>query len=141
MKDFLEKNKIPITIIAAALIIAGSILLSKKPFSAGPPPRPLRQADLRIDFSQAPAHVGKYACVTGKVDHIYTSRKGTIFLNFCRNYRTCPFGAVIFASSASEFPNPDRYTGKTVQITGFITSYQNQPEIVLDNPAQIRIEQ
>ena len=33
MKDFFEKNKIPITIIVAAFIIAGSIWLSKRQVS------------------------------------------------------------------------------------------------------------
>jgi DNA/RNA endonuclease YhcR with UshA esterase domain len=156
MKDFLEKNKIPITIIAAAFIIAVSIWLSKKSPSTTPPAAPERESvplqspetaepvqspSTRITFSQAPDYIGKYACVTGKVDHVYTSQKGTIFINFCPDYKTCPFGAVIFGSNASKFPNPNQYTGKNVEITGFITAYQGRPEIVLESPAQIRIVQ
>ncbi|MGA2915998.1 MAG: hypothetical protein ABSE89_08245 [Sedimentisphaerales bacterium] len=150
MKDLLEKNKTSITIIAAALIIAASIWLSRKPPSAAVPAAPEREqsskpaqpvqpASLRISFTEAPNYTGKYACVTGIVDHTYTSRTGTIFLNFCPDYRTCPFGAVIFGSNASKFPNPNQFTGKNVEITGFITAYQGRPEIVLESPAQIRI--
>ena len=156
MKAFFEKNKIPITIIIAALIIAASIWLSRKPPSAAPlaiyereqspqqsptPAQPVQPSSLRISFTQAPNYLGKYACVVGIVNHVYTSRKGTIFLNFCSNYKTCPFGVVIFGSNASKFPNPDQYTGKNVEITGFITAYQGRPEIVLESPAQIRIAQ
>ena len=55
--------------------------------------------------------------------------------------KTCPFGAVIFVSDASKFPSPDQYTGKDVEITGFITAYQGRAEIVLKSPAQIKIAQ
>ena len=156
MKDLLEKNKIPITIIVAASIIAASIWLSRKPPSAAPlgipererppqqsptPAEPVQPSSLRISFTEAPNYVGKYACVTGIVDHVYTSQKGTIFINFCSNYKTCPFGVVIFGSNASKFPNPNQYTGRNVEITGFITAYQGRPEIVIENPTQIKIGQ
>jgi len=156
MKDLLEKNKIPITIIVAAFVIAASIWLSRKPSSISSPGNPERErspqqspataesvqpSSLRISFTEAPNYIGKYACVTGIVNYVYTSRKGTIFLNFCPNYKTCPFGVVIFGSNASKFPSPDQYKGKNVEITGFITAYQGRPEIVLESPAQIRIGQ
>ena len=156
MKAFFEKNKIPITIIVAAFIIAASIWLSRKPPSAAPPAasereqspqqssapaQPVQPSSLRISFTQAPNYIGKYACVIGAVDRVYTSRKGHIFLNFCPEYKTCPFAAVIFNSNAYKFPNPSGYTSKNVEITGFITAYQGRPEIVLESPAQIRVGQ
>ncbi|MGD0077976.1 MAG: hypothetical protein ABSB91_05030, partial [Sedimentisphaerales bacterium] len=127
MKEFFEKNKIPITIIVAAFIIAGSFWLSKRPVPVRPqnvidrqpepqqlsktteppqllktsespqlpkisePPQqpktsespqlpkkvePLQQTAIRIDYNEASEHVGEYACVAGKVDHVYTSQKG-----------------------------------------------------------------
>jgi len=172
MKDFFEKNKIPITIIVAAFIIAGSIWLSNKPAPVGPqsgidrrptplqlpktaeppqlpktiePPQfpksaePLQQPTIRINYTEASEHVGEYACVAGRVDHVYTSQKGTIFINFCPDYKTCPFGAVIFGSDAYKFSNPNQYEGKTVEITGLIKSYQGRPEIILKDPGQIKI--
>jgi DNA/RNA endonuclease YhcR with UshA esterase domain len=156
MNAFLEKNKIPLTIIVAAVIIAVAILLSNKPSSISPPDiperepspqqsrqpaQPLQSSAARISFTEAPNYIGKIVCVTGKVDHVYTSRKGTIFLNFCPDYKTCPFGVVIFGSNASKFPSPDQYTAKNIEITGFITAYQGRPEIVLESPDQIRIAQ
>jgi len=152
MKDFLAKNKVPIIAIVAAFIMVALMWFSRQPPPVSlsgspeeeqlpPPPQPIQPSSLRISFTQAPNYIGKYACVTGTVDHVYTSQKGTIFINFCPDYRTCPFGVVIFSSNASKFPNPNQYTGKDVQITGFITAYQGRPEIVLDDPAQIRIEQ
>jgi hypothetical protein len=151
MANFYENNKTPIAIVAAAIIIAAAIFLSRKPPAALPPgnenrqslpsAEPARSPSTRINFTQAPENIGKVVCITGKVDHVYTSQKGTVFINFCPDYKNCPFGAVIFVSNASKFPNPQQYTEKNVQITGFITAYQGRAEIVLDSPDQIKIEQ
>ena len=155
MKDFFEKNKIPIAIIIAAFIIAGSIWLSNRPVSTmlrsgsdrtltpqqlPKTAEPALQPPKRISYTEAPNHVGEYACVVGKVDHVYTSKKGNTFLNFCPDYRTCPFGAVIFRSAAYKFPNPKQYEGKTVEITGLIKSYRGWTEIILNDPSQIKIK-
>ena len=141
MKDFFEKNKIPIAIIVAAFLIACAIWLSKRPAPQQLPKtaKPLQQATIRISYTEAPEHVGEYAWVEGRVDHVYTSEKGTIFINFCPDYKTSPFGAVIFVSDAYKFPNPKQYEGETVEITGLIRSYQGRPEIVLNGPGQIKI--
>lgn len=140
MKDFFEKNKVPVAIIFAALIIAGSIWLSKRPAPQQPPKttEPSQDAAKRIDYTEAPNHIGEYACVVGRVDHV-SKPKETTFLNFCPNYKTCPFGAVIFSSDSHKFPNPEQYEGQTVGITGLIKSYKGRPEIVLKEPGQIKI--
>ena len=153
MKEFFEENKIPITIIVAAFIIAGSIWLSNRSASTKPQSRsdrtqqelprtaePLQQPTIRISYTEAPEHVGEYACVAGRVNYVYTSKKGNIFINFCPDYKTCPFGIAIFSSDAYKFPNPNQYEGKTVEITGLIRSYQGRPEIVLNEPGQIKIK-
>jgi micrococcal nuclease len=163
MKDFFEKNKVPVTIIVAAFLIAASIWLSKRPAPVSPqnvidrqtaplqlpktsePPQlpkkvePLQQSATRIDYTEAPNHIGEYACVSGKIDRVYTSQKGAIFLNFCPDYKTCPFGAVIFNPDAYKFSNPKQYEGQTVEITGLIKSYQGRPEITLNDLGQIKI--
>lgn len=101
---------------------------------------PVRPARLRIDFTQAWKHVGEYACVTGKVDNVYTSQTGIVFINYSADSNFCLFSAVIFKSNASKFANPAELPGKKVEITGLIISYQGPPEIVLENPNQIKIE-
>jgi hypothetical protein len=154
MKDFFEKNKIPIAIIVAAFIIAGSIWLSNKSASNRPQsgsdrgltpqqlPRTaeaLQEPTIRISYTEAPEHVGEYVCVVGRVDHVKTPKE-TTFLNFGPDYKIAPFGAVIFHSDAYKFPNPKQYEGKTVEITGLIRTYQGRPEIVLNDPGQIKIK-
>jgi micrococcal nuclease len=140
MKNFFEKNKIPITIIVAAFLIAASIWLSKRPAPQQPPKtlEPPQRPATRIDYTEAPNHVGEYTCVVGRIDHV-NRPKETTFLNFCPDYKTCPFGAVIFNSDAHKFPNPKQYEGQTVEIIGLIRSYQGRPEIILNDPLQIKI--
>jgi len=151
MKNFFEKNKVLVTIFVAAFLIAASVWLSR--LAGGSPrwtkrPAPLQlsktalppqDSATRIDYTEASNHIGEYACVSGKIDHVYTSRKGTIFLNFCPDYKTCPFGAVIFGEDAYKFPNPKQYEGQTLEITGLIKSYQGRPEITLKDLGQIKI--
>lgn len=90
-------------------------------------------------FSDAPEHVGEYAHVTGTLVDAYTSSSGTVFLDFCKSYKSCPFSAVIFAGDATAFGDLSRYAGKPVTVTGTITSYQSRAEIKLSNPSQLSV--
>lgn len=140
MKDFFDKNRMPVAVIVTACVIACSVWLSNSSATVVPGTGEKTQTILRIDYTEAPKHVGEYACVTGRVDHVYTSRKGTVFINFCPDYKTCPFGAVIFDSDSYKFPGPEQYGRKDVEITGLIRTYQGRAEIILHDPNQIEIK-
>ena len=73
----------------------------------------------------------------GTLVEAYTSASGTVFLDFCENYKTCSFSGVIFADDAKKFGDLSRYTGTTVTLTGKIASYENKAEIILSSPSQI----
>ncbi len=90
-----------------------------------------------IDYTEALAHVGEYASVRGTLVKAHTSKTGTVFLDFCTNYKTCPFSGVIFADDAKAFGNLSRYNGTTVILTGKISSYQGKAEIILSDPNQL----
>lgn len=92
-----------------------------------------------IDYTEAPVHIGEHRCVTGRVNHVFTSQKGNIFINFCADYQTCPFVGVIFSSEAYKFPGIQNYKGRNIEITGLITSYKGRPETIIDDPTQIEI--
>jgi len=90
-----------------------------------------------IDYIDAPAHIGSLASVRGMLVEAYTSKNGTVFLDFCESYKTCPFSGVIFADDTKAFGDLSRLVGKTITLTGKISSYQNKAEIVLSNTSQI----
>jgi hypothetical protein len=90
-----------------------------------------------IATTEAPAHVGSLASVRGKLIDAHASASGTVFLDFCTSYKTCPFSGVIFADDAKKFGDLSRYAGQTVTLTGKISSYQGKAEIILSDPSQL----
>ncbi len=90
-----------------------------------------------IDYTDALARVGSLASVRGTLVKTYTSKTSTVFLNFCENYKTCPFSGVIFADDVKKFGDLSRYVGQTITLTGKISSYQGKAEIILSSPSQL----
>jgi hypothetical protein len=90
-----------------------------------------------IDYTQASGHVGDYASVRGTLVDAYTSKSGTVFLDFCRSYKGCPFSGVIFADDVKKFGDLSTYEGNVVTLTGKISSYEGKAEIILSDPKQI----
>ena len=90
-------------------------------------------------IADAASLLGKSGCVTGRVLRVYTSRSGNTFLDFCPDYRTCPFTSVIFASDASKFGDLGVLVGKRVEIQGVVQAYEGRAEIIIRDPQQIRV--
>jgi hypothetical protein len=90
-----------------------------------------------ISYTDALSHVGEMASVRGTIVEAYTSKSGTVFLDFCQSYKSCPFSAVIFADDAKKFGDLSTLNGATVTLTGKISSYQGKAEIVLSSPSQL----
>ena len=92
-----------------------------------------------IGIQETENYVGKYKCVVGRVYKVFTSPSNTTFLDFCEDYRTCPFSVVVFSSDLPNFPNIEQYQGRVVEIEGLIRAYRGRTEIVLVSPDQIKI--
>ena len=91
-----------------------------------------------INYTDAPKYIGKTVIVSGKVLNVFVSKTNTTFINFCRDYRSCSFSAVIFADNRSQFDDLQKLIGKTVQISGIVNKYQGKPQIVLKDPSQLK---
>lgn len=92
-----------------------------------------------VSIDDAQNFVGEEKCVSGLVEKVFISQKGTIFLDFCADYKTCPFTAVIFQSSGKKFDNVKQYESQNVKVSGTIKTYQGKPEIIINEPSQIEI--
>lgn len=154
MNTFFEKNKTFLGIVIGALIIGGFIYFSRSPVPSSSPtyqpsiptsesltPTSQTQTPQKgsvVDFREATNHIGEYATVRGRVDNVFTSSKGNTFLNFCPNYKTCPFSAVVFSSDSYKFGNLKQYQGQTIEVTGLIKTYQGRAEIIINDPNQIK---
>ena len=94
-----------------------------------------------LKAGQAKKHIGQTAKVCGQVAAVYLafrSRGQPTFLNFGRPYPHSVFTAVIWGLDRGKFGNPEqRYLNKRVCVTGDITAYHGQPEMVLHSPKQV----
>jgi hypothetical protein len=50
----------------------------------------------RLPFEEAHKHVGEVKRVTGKVVRVKQGSRGVHFLDFCDDFRLCPFTVVVF---------------------------------------------
>jgi hypothetical protein len=135
--------------LVVAILLVASILSAFVAYrlglrrSAGPP-APLAPASGSkavdcVSFSDAGARVGTTGCVQGRVLRVFTSRAGNTFLDFCPDYRRCPFTSVIFAADRGKFGNLNALAGQQVEIRGPITTYEARAEIIIHDPQQIRV--
>jgi len=92
-----------------------------------------------VDFHDAGPHAGETGCVSGRVLKVYTSKGGNTFLDFCEDYRDCPFSSVIFSSDKHKFGDLLSLSGRQIEIRGLIAVYQGRPEIIIRDPEQIRV--
>ena len=91
-----------------------------------------------INYTDAPKYIGKQVIVSGKVIDVFISKTNTTFINFCKDYRSCSFSAVIFADDRSQFGDLQKLIGETVQISGIVNEYKGNPQIVLKDPSQLK---
>ncbi|HTS71579.1 MAG TPA: hypothetical protein VMO17_21605 [Terriglobia bacterium] len=59
-------------------------------------------------------------------------------MDFCADYRNCPFTSVVFASDSTRFGDLQSLQGRRVEIRGDIVDYQGHAEIVIRDPQQVR---
>ena len=91
-----------------------------------------------VDIHSAPDLMGKNGCVSGLILRVYTAASGNTFLDFCQDYRTCPFTSVIFAADKAKFGDVGSLQGSRVELRGGVVSYEGRAEIVIHEPRQVR---
>ena len=96
----------------------------------------LSKADC-IPIAEAKQHIGEIRCVTGKVVRVKQGNRGVHFLDFCEEYRTCPFTVVIFAGDLRNVGNVRRLQGTVVEVHGPVKMYDGRAEIVLKQARQL----
>lgn len=90
-----------------------------------------------IDYTQAPNFVGQIENVKGEVISV-TSRSGATFLDYCENYITCPFYAIIQQSNVGNFGDLSSYQGHILILNGTISEYyRGRPQMLITSPSQI----
>ncbi|HUI07588.1 MAG TPA: hypothetical protein VL486_11365 [Verrucomicrobiae bacterium] len=98
-----------------------------------------------IPADQAQQHIGETATVCGLVASgvsIDSPGRERTYLNFDHPYPNQTFAIMIPGSVWGRFKEPPEtlFKGKTVCVTGPITSHRGKPEIMVDDPSQIVIQ-
>ena len=90
-----------------------------------------------LSISEARKHVGKANCVSGTVIRVEEGNNGITFLDFCADYRSCPFTVVVFEGDLRKVGDLRQLQGRKVQIKGRIEEYDDRAEIILRHPQQL----
>ncbi len=97
-----------------------------------------------VPADEAGRHVGNVATVCGRVAgarYVAGIRGRPTFLNFGSPYPDQDFTAVIWGDVRARFERPPEqaFEGREVCVEGTITRYRGTPQIVVDDPARIRL--
>jgi hypothetical protein len=90
-----------------------------------------------LPFDQARKHVGEVKCITGKVVRVQQGSRGVHFLDFCDDFRICPFTVVIFPSDLKSVGDVRQLQGRMIEIHGPVKEYDGRAEIVLQEYRQL----
>lgn len=90
-----------------------------------------------VPFDQAQKHVGESVCITGKVIRVEAGNRGVHYLDFCEDYRLCPFSVVVFPYDLKNVGDVRQLTGKMIEIRGEVKEYDDRAEIILEKKQQL----
>ncbi len=111
-----------------ALILLGYVAVAEKPAAESAACSP---------FTEAKRLIGTRQCIRGTVVKAARAGEGRTFLDFCEDYRVCPFAVVIFDEDLRHLGALDSLVGRTIEIRGKVKDYDGQAEIVLQNVGQL----
>ena len=90
-----------------------------------------------VSFDQAQRHIGETQCIAGKVVRVQAGNGGVHYLDFCEDYRLCPFSVVVFSYDLKNVGDVRELAGKSIQIRGEVKDYDGRAEIILENRKQL----
>jgi len=89
-------------------------------------------------FFEALSRIGEVGCISGRVLHVQRADQGIHYLDFCQDYRVCPFTVVVFPHDLKNVGDVRRLEGQQVEIHGSVKGYDGRAEIILSEARQIK---
>ena len=95
------------------------------------------------DYTAAEAgnHVGETATVTDKVERVNKASGGNTFMSLGSKDRDSAFTVFIGASDTEAVGDVQQYEGKTITVSGTITSFKDKPQIRVTSASQITVKE
>jgi len=98
-----------------------------------------------IEAKYAFQRIGKTVTVCGLVEnarYLQGSGREPTFLNFADTYPKHPFTVVIWGNTRAQFDYaPETLKGQSICVRGLIQTYRSKPQIVVDSPKQIMLDE
>ena len=91
-----------------------------------------------ITPAEAAKHVGEEVVVQGTIDQIATTVNLTTHINFGGRYPNHVFTATILKAKQGLFTRVKTLEGTVAQVQGVVKLYRGKPEIMLNEPSQLR---
>ena len=90
-----------------------------------------------IAVPEAKKHIGEVKCVSGIVVRVKQGARGVHFLDFCDDFRLCPFTVVIFPGDLKSVGDVRQLQGRMVEVHGQVKEYDGRAEIILQEYRQL----
>ena len=90
-----------------------------------------------IPFTEAAQHIGTTRCISGKVVQVKHGPKGVTYINFCEDYRLCPFAVIVFAGDLKHVGDVRQLQGRAIEVNGPVKMYDGRAEIILRRAGQL----
>ncbi len=91
-----------------------------------------------LKIEEARQNIGRTTCVAGRVLKVVQTEAGHTFLDFCADYKSCPFTVVVFRDDLRDVGDVRKLEGKDIQVHGTIKLYGGRAEIILRDARQLR---
>jgi len=125
--------------LGASLILLGVVLYAlHRGHPTSPPKATVASTAVPACISAHAAwgKIGQSVCVQFRVGYTYVSSSGNAYLDQYENYST-GFGVWIPAGYSFGSNAVSEYAGRTIQVTGVVTSYEGAPQIEVSSQSQI----
>lgn len=90
-----------------------------------------------LPTEEAKRHIGEVKCITGKVIKVKQGARGVHFLDFCDDFRLCPFTVVVFPGDLKNVGDIRQLEGRLIEVHGQVKEYDGRAEIVLEEYRQL----
>ena len=90
-----------------------------------------------LPFEQAGKHIGEIKCISGKVVRVKQGARGVHFLDFCDDFRLCPFTVIVFPSDLKSVGDIRQLQGRMIEVHGQVKEYDGRAEIILEESRQL----
>jgi DNA/RNA endonuclease YhcR with UshA esterase domain len=99
---------------------------------------PVKTEVKRITTFDLRSSIGKKVILVAYVADV-TVREKVAYLNLDAKYPKNTGSITIFAANFDEFGDMQKYKNKNIEVNGYVSEYQNRPQIIINSPNQIKI--